>query len=236
MGRSRYTILLVVLVFFALVLLSRLVYWYCSDPERFPINKVKVVASYHHITRQQLESILSNYMHESFISFPLQKLNDDLRSLEWSNDVEIKRIWPGTLKIFLNEKTPVAIWNQYFLMKDGSLLPHNDNISFEEGLPRLIGPEIQQNEVLQMYRKLSKLLISYGLQPASLQLYDNQAWDLSLMNGVQLHLGKRELEKRLLRFCRAYPAVFAEKSDQLVSVDLRYANGMAVLWKESVDK
>ena len=236
MGRSRHTILLAFLVLFAIVLLSRLVYWYCSDPERFPINTVKVVASYQRVTRPQLETILSEYVHESFISFPIRKLYDTLMALDWINDVEIKRKWPGTLKIILKEKTPVAIWNQSFMMANGQLLPHIDQSSIDESLPILSGPAIQQKDVLQMYQKLSKLLIIYGLQLASVQLRDNQAWDLSLMNGVQLRLGKRDLEKRVLRFCRAYPAVFAEKSDQLVSVDLRYARGMAVLWKESVDK
>ena len=72
----------------------------------------------------------------------------------------------------------------------------------------------------------------YGLHAASLQLRDNQAWELSLTNGVQLRLGKRDLEKRLLRFCKAYPVVFADKPEQLTSVDLRYARGMAVQWKQ----
>ena len=63
------------------------------------------------------------------------------------------------------------------------------------------------------------------------QLCDNQAWELSLSNGVVLYLGKQDIEKRLLRFCRAYPSVFAERPEQLTSVDLRYARGMAVKWK-----
>ena len=47
-----------------------------------------------------------------------------------------------------------------------------------------------------------------------------------------LRLGKRDLELRLQRFCRAYPVVFADKPDELSSVDLRYARGMAVQWKQ----
>ena len=236
MGRSRQTILLSFLVLFAIVLLSRLVYWYCSDPERFPIDTVKVVASYQKVTRPQLESILSGYVHESFISFPVRKLYSDLMDLAWVSDVEIKRSWPGTLKIILKEKTPIALWNQSYIMANGELLPQNDKNAINENLPQLSGPAIQQQDVLQMSQKLSKLLVDYGLQLAALQLRENQAWDLFLMNGVQLRLGKQDVENRLLRFCRAYPAVFAEKADQLVSVDLRYARGMAVLWKESVEK
>ena len=83
---------------------------------------------------------------------------------------------------------------------------------------------------------MSKLLSIYGLHASALQLRDNQAWELSLSNGVQIRLGKRDLEKRLTRFCKAWPAVFADKSEQLSSVDLRYARGMAVQWKQQTGR
>lgn len=57
---------------------------------------------------------------------------------------------------------------------------------------------------------MSKILSIYGLHASSLELRDNHAWELGLDNGVQLRLGKRDLEKRISRFCKAYPAVFAE--------------------------
>ena len=91
---------------------------------------------------------------------------------------------------------------------------------------------MQQTDVLQIYQKLSKLLSIYGLHAASLQLRDNQAWELSLTNGIRLYLGKQDLEERLQRFCRAFPAIFADKPEQLLSVDLRYAHGLAVHWKQ----
>lgn len=229
-GRLRYTGLLTLLFVCALVLASRVVYLFLADAERFPITTVKIAANYQHISRKELESVLSGYLSTSFFSLPIRRLHADLLGLEWSEQVYIERIWPSALKITLVEKTPVAIWNQSLMDNAGELF----NVSKEKAelnLPRLSGPEGMQTEVLQMYQKLSKLLSIYGLQAAFLQLHDNQAWDLILTNGVQLRLGKKELEKRLLRFCKAYPHVFAEKSSQLASVDLRYARGMAVRWK-----
>ena len=69
-----------------------------------------------------------------------------------------------------------------------------------------------------------------------LNLRDNQSWVLIMGNDVKIYLGKKELEARLLRFCKAYPAVFAEKADQLASVDLRYPRGMAVQWKQQTGR
>lgn len=233
--RLRYASFLTLLIICALLLSARMVYLFLSDPQRFPIETVKISASYQHVTRKQLETVLANYINESFVVLPVSKLQDDLAALDWTDTVQIERLWPATLKIVLVERRPVAIWNESLMTADGQLF----NIGKEQTdatLPRLTGPKQQQTDILQIYQKLSKLLSIYGLQAAALELRENQAWELSLANGIQLHLGKRDLEKRLTRFCRAYPVVFADKPEQLSSVDLRYARGMAVQWKQQTGR
>ena len=230
-GRLRYRSLLTVLIASAMLLSGHLVYLFLSDANRFPISTVKIGASYQHITRKQLETVLSRYLQVSFFALPVNKLRNDLDALEWSDNVQIERVWPDTLKITLVEKSPVAVWNDSLMTNDGEVF-HADAEQMDETLPHLSGPPMQQTDVLQIYQKLSKLLSIYGLHAASLQLRDNQAWELSLTNGIRLYLGKQDLEERLQRFCRAFPAIFADKPEQLLSVDLRYAHGLAVHWKQ----
>jgi len=234
-GTLRFTGYLTFLILCALLLTARLVYLFLADAQRFPINTVKISASYQHITRKQLEGVLSHYLDASFFTLPVKRLHADLVTLDWAQQIDIERIWPDTLKITLVEKLPIARWNDALMTANGDLF----NIGHEQtdsSLPRLSGPAHQQTDVLQIYQKLSKLLSIYGLHAASLQLRDNQAWELSLVNGVQLRLGKRDLEQRLQRFCKAYPAIFADKQEQLSSVDLRYARGMAVQWKQQTGR
>ena len=232
--RLRYTSFLTLLIICALLLAARLVYMYMADAAYFPVNTVKIAATYQHITRKQLELVLSNYLSDSIISLPVSRLEADLAAMDWTNKVQIDRIWPDTLKITLEEKMPVAVWNDALMTENGQLFKVEQG-AIDATLPRLSGPIQQQTDVLQIYQKLSKLLAIYGLHAASLQLRDNQAWELSLTNGILLRLGKQDLEKRLQRFCRAYPTVFADKPEQLSSVDLRYARGMAVKWKAPVN-
>ena len=234
-GQLRYTSLLTVLILCALMLTARIMYLFLADAERFPISTVKIVANYQHITRQQLESVLSNYLSASFFALPVRRLHHDLLKIDWADQAYIERLWPGTLKITLVEKVPVAVWNDALMTGDGELFNMGKDQT-ELTLPHLSGPLSQQMDVLQNYEKLSKLLVPYGLQAVSLQLRDNQAWELTLTNGIQIRLGKHDMEKRLQRFCRAYPIVFADKPEQLARVDLRYAHGMAVQWKQSVRK
>src|SRR3990167_3468080 len=208
-------------------LLGRLCYLMLADSTHFPINVVKISASYQHITRQQLESVLSVHLRDGFFGLSTAALQHDLLELSWIQTVTVKRVWPDSVTITLTEKKPIAVCNGMLMTETGTLFHADQGDDLPASLPKLMGPVSQQKDVLQIYEKLSKLLEMYGLSAESLQLRENQAWELVLTNGMVLRLGKRDLALRLRRFCRAYPAVFATKSEQLSSVDLRYARGMA---------
>jgi len=226
-GGIRYTGRLIGLLVLAIGLLSRLIYVWLSDSSQFPINTIKVTASYEHISRQNLEAILSSYVHTSFFVLRVERLRDELLAMAWSDKVNVERIWPDTLKITVVEKTPVAIWNNAFITAEAKVVEEN-RAPIETDLPRLIGPDGSEKNVLQMYQNLSKLLVAYDLKVFSLQLRDNHAWELVLSNGILVRLGKKDIETRLQRFAKAYTSVFADKVGNMLRADLRYEHGMAV--------
>jgi len=230
-SQLRYASFLTILIAVAFVLTARVIYLYVAAPQRFPINTVKISASYQHISHKKLESLLANYLDSSFFTLPVRRLYNELSSLDWANKVQIERIWPDILKITLIEKIPFATWNKAMLTEEGEIFNEGGELT-DFNLPHLSGPKNQEKEVLQVYKKMSKILSIYGLHASDLEWRDNHAWELKLTNGLQLHLGKRELEARVTRFCKAYPAVFAERAEFLASVDLRYPRGMAVQWKK----
>ncbi|KTD40029.1 cell division protein FtsQ/DivIB [Legionella parisiensis] len=234
-GNFRYICWLLVLSLSAIFLACRLGYYYVSDAERFPITTIKVAASYEHVTHKELEGVLSKYLSNSFFTLSVRALESELNELSWIDTATVERVWPDTLKIRLVEKKPVAIWDNALMTENGRLF-NEGAVPDDLSLPRLKGPLSQQAEVLQVYEKLSKILSMYGLNATGLYLSANQSWVLLLGNGVKIYLGKKELEERLLRFCKAYPAVFAEKIEQLSSVDLRYPRGMAVQWKQQTER
>lgn len=230
-ARWRYSGVLTFLTVLAFILCARLVYFYASDESRFPINTVKISASFQHITRHQLETILSTYQDNSFFSLPINRLYRELLAIDWTEEVSVERVWPDVLSIKLIEKDPVAIWNNALITENGELFKIGQSLN-EFNLVKLQGPRGQQKDVLQIYKKLSNLLSPFDLHVALLQLHDNQSWDLFLTNGLHLLLGKQDIEKRLERFCKAYHAAFMAKSEQIARVDLRYERGMAVQWKQ----
>jgi cell division protein FtsQ len=234
-GNLRYILLLWGLILSAAFLAARLGYYYLSNAEHFPITTIKVAATYEHVTHKELESVLVKYVGDSFFALPVSALQNELNTMSWVDTATVERVWPDTLKIKLVEKKPVAIWGNALMTEDGQLFKEGE-VPPDLNMPKLKGPLSQQTEVLQVYEKLSKILSTYGLNATGLYLRDNHSWVLLIANNVKIYLGKKELEERLMRFCKAYPAVFAEKAEQLASVDLRYPRGMAVQWKQQTER
>lgn len=227
LGRLNYTTSLIILIVLAILLGSQLIYWYVADIKRFPINYVKVIASYNHISKQQLEEIVSSYISSySFFSLPSRQIITNLKNLTWVQDVQVKKIWPDIVNISINEKVPFTRWNDSFLTQDGeifgNIVDHSDlQLAF------LQGPVAEHREILAMYKKLNLLLALQDLQIKSLVKSISASWDLTLKNDIILHLGKKDLVAKIERFCKVYKLILVE-NPKLQKIDLRYPHGLAV--------
>ncbi|MCX7115255.1 MAG: cell division protein FtsQ/DivIB [Gammaproteobacteria bacterium] len=229
-SRLKRTLIVLSLVTLSCLLFARLVYLYLSDTNRFPINTIKVAANYQHITRTQIESILSQYHSQSFYTLPVHQLYHQLITMSWVAQVDIERLFPDTIKITLKEKQPIAIWNDAILTDQGDSVTESASTAEYPALPRLVGAPQDAKLMLTMYQKMSAMLAFNQLQIKILERRENHAWEITLTNGTRLKLGKVDTLERLERFSRAY-RLLSDKPGQLVYVDLRYPKGMAVKWQ-----
>jgi cell division protein FtsQ len=110
-----------------------------------------------------------------------------------------------------------------FYPEAGAVLAH---------LPALSGPDGHEFAVLEKYRRLADTLMPLGLTVSDMHLDERRAWHLEMDNGMRLELGRADTWPRLQRFVRAWPAIFAARSDELQRVDLRYSNGFSVFWQQ----
>lgn len=205
-------------------------YYYLADLQRFPIHTIKISASLQNLTGEDIQDTVEKYLHANYFFCRTQQMTASLKEHPWIENAEVRRVWPGTLKIIVTEKLPIAWWNDLLITGEGETIAPREGKKY--GLPRLMGPAAQKREVLQIYQNVSKILSDYRLSIDALIWRNNQALDLVLTNGIQLNLGKQAIETRITRFCRAYSTVFAEKKAQLTRVDLRYPRGMAVQWSK----
>ena len=205
-----------------------------SDPWRFPLSVVEVKGDFRYLDRQQLQVAVAPHATGGFFTVDVAAIRTAAEQLPWVHRARVKRIWPGTLRLQIEEQQPVALWGEHgFLNKGGEpFVPEATDISL--ALPSLAGPDGQELKVLENFQRVSETLAPLGIKVTRMELDNRRAWHLQLDNAVLLELGRADAGQRLQRFVRAYPSVFAGRLDDLQHVDLRYSNGFSVYWKQAI--
>ncbi|MGH8310112.1 MAG: cell division protein FtsQ/DivIB, partial [Steroidobacteraceae bacterium] len=75
-------------------------------------------------------------------------------------------------------------------------------------------------------------LIAAGTRLTELQLDARGAWNLQLVSGIEVRLGRREVEERLNRFIQTALPVMTPRLREVAYVDMRYSNGFSIGWKK----
>jgi len=223
--------LLLVAVLAATVFLGK---QWLSDPWRFPLSVVEVKGDFRYLDKQQLQLAVAPHATGGFFTVDVAAIRTAAEQLPWVHRARVKRVWPATLRLQIEEQQPVARWGEHgFLNERGEpFVPEVTATSLV--LPSLAGPDGLELKVLENFQRVSKTLAPLGITVTRMQLDNRRAWHLQLDNAVLLELGRADAGQRLQRFVRAYPNVFAGRLDDLQHVDLRYSNGFSVYWKQAV--
>lgn len=201
------------------------------EPSRFPVTTVEVVGEISHVDKKEIYQIVTPEIRHGFFGVSVNRLQAKMVALPWIKSTAVKRVWPGKLIIVITEEIPIAYWNSDSLLNQSGQIFSPPQSTFPSGLPKLIGPEGKESQVLEQFLKMSKTLSPLALTIAKVELAPRGAWYLSLSNGIDVILGTDEITERLNRFVSSYNKVLSQSQIPVRYVDMRYTNGMAVGWK-----
>ena len=203
------------------------------NPNVLPIQEVVLVAGDLHVSRAELERRVSENLQGTLLSLDESKLKKALLQLPWVANVSIRRVWPGKLIIAMSEQVPIARWGHNQLLNKDLEIFSPPPSTFPPELPSLFGPKASEAELWERYQDLSQSFAPLKLRVVSLELSPRNSWSFLLSNDVEVVLGREDLEARLKRLVELYPRLITEHQAQIVLIDLRYPNGLAVKWKDN---
>ena len=204
-----------------------------ADPHQFPLDVVEVRGDFRFMEKAQLQAAVVPHAAGGFFTVDVDAVRAAAEQLPWVYKASVRRIWPATLRLNIEEQQPIARWGEHgYLNRFGEpFSPNETDIPLQ--LPWLAGPDGHEIKVLEYYLKVTQALRPLGMQVARLELDRRRAWHLQLHDGVRLELGRADTWQRLQRFVRAYPEVFVGREQLLQQVDLRYSNGFSVRWAQA---
>ncbi|HEU4600444.1 MAG TPA: cell division protein FtsQ/DivIB [Steroidobacteraceae bacterium] len=195
-----------------------------------PIGKVEVDGKFQRVAPVQIEEAIRPFRGEGFLSVNLDAMRAALQTIPWVDHARVERRWPNGVHVFITEHVAAARWGEDGLMNTRGELFLRGASHIPPELPQLIGPEGTESEVAHLYLETYPRLLSVGLRLTRVELDPRGAWQLSLQNGVQVRLGRQNVNERLERFIRVASPVIAARASEVNYVDLRYSNGFSVGW------
>ncbi|WP_347330803.1 cell division protein FtsQ/DivIB [Marinimicrobium locisalis] len=197
-----------------------------------PVAEVSVEGAFRYLDRKQAESLLSKQLGEGFLQLDLAGIKSAVEANPWVERAALSRRWPDQLHVRIYEQEPIARWGQTgFLNRSGQIIKvaEQENLA---SLPLLEGADRDAELLMERYQDLAQLLRYRGLTIRSLRSDQNNAWQLTLTDGVTLMIGRNQVVEKMQRFATVFDQRLTEHWNRVEQVDLRYHNGVAVDWKE----
>lgn len=193
-----------------------------------PITKIKMENQWAYIKEDEIKDLLTSRMGVGFFRFNVNELKSMLEDHPWVKEALVKRIWPDSLALQLEEHVAIARWNENELLNQQGEILRPESVSKLIDLPQLFGPNGSQAKVMEQYQLFSKILLSSDLRLSGLKLTRRGSWDLTINESIEITAGRTELISRLQRFVSFYERQMTAGVMHIDHVDLRYGNGIAV--------
>ncbi len=198
------------------------------------------------VSTATVSATIAGRVQGNFFSVSLDDTRDLIETVPWVRHARVRRVWPDTLKVQIEEQQPLALWNENQMINTwGEAFSANQGeLADDAVLPQLNGPASSERLVVQRYAELARWFAPLQLRVQQVTLSPRYAWEVHLSNGVHLSLGRDPaadvadphgrsgalpFASRIERFVQAWPTLAQRLDGQPISsADLRYANGFAI--------
>jgi len=208
----------------------------------FPIRQIELQGD---MVRNNLPTLRANatpMLAGNFFSIDLQQSRAAFQAVPWVRHAVVRRVWPDTLVVDLEEHRPAALWEgpldedstapmDRLVNMHGEVFQANLGDVEDEALPRLAGPEGSAAQMLSMFEQINAVLAPLALKVSRLGLTHRGSWRAEMDSGAVMELGRgndAEVLARSERFARTFDGVQARWPQALEYADLRHSDGYAL--------
>ena len=222
--------------FILFVGLGVVIYQQLIRDDVLPIHEIKISGEFQQIVSEDLSPIIVDGIHGNFFTLNVSDIYEQLLVLPWVEKVWIHRIWPDTIKVELQEQKPIAILKNKGLLNEKGEVFSQESRLFDKILPKFIVANNYTQESIKQFKKIRKILLENDLKPTVFYYDERKAQKIKLSNGIELVLGRIDVEERLIKFVKAYKMQLQNDKRKILKVDLRYTNGLAISWQQAAVK
>lgn len=203
------------------------------QPGRLPLRVIEIQGEFQQLDREAIQNTVVGAIDGGFFSCDMSKLRTAVLAMPWVDDVSVRRSWPDRLRMVVTEEVPLARWGEEALInvRGGVFRPASIEPFVE--LVRLSGPTGSEQRVVAFYQRAVASARRRGMQLNEVELDQRRHWWLRFDDDLTVSLGREAVEHRLAQFFRVYPSLVTESTRRPERIDMRYAHGFAVRWRDA---
>ncbi|OQW94494.1 MAG: hypothetical protein BWK79_05695, partial [Beggiatoa sp. IS2] len=151
------------------------------NPYTLPITEIQF-ENHVHTTLENLQAVISIHAIGGFFNVDVQAVQDAVMTLPWVKTAVVRRLWPSTLQVQIQERQAVAWWrtteNTRITLVDsaGNLFTLPNKPNGLANLPIFSGPLDRVANVLAHYDALNPLLAMAGFGIREMGCDTRQSW------------------------------------------------------------
>lgn len=226
-GRATWRIVLLLSTALLLLGVAAIKFW--------PVRYVRIEGALRQVDPAALQDLLEPLVAGAYLRVDLNKVEATVRSLPWVGDASVKRIWPETLAVRLEELTAYARCGDGSFISEKGIRFRGEATTETAKLPLINGPDGYEKPMLAMLKTMNAKLASLGRRIAVLHLSNRHAWTVKLDDGLVVTMGRQDALAAFDRFLTLAGLLGAERLQAVQRVDLRYPNGCAVSLKPKAE-
>jgi cell division protein FtsQ len=221
-----------------LALIMGIAQWVARLPV-FSIARIVVQGDTDHNNEVTFRANAASRLQGNFFTIDLMQARSAFEAMPWVRNAVVRREFPNYLRVSLQEHSSAGFWGanseSRLINTYGEIFEANTGDAENEDLPRLIGPEGEGRQVLEMYRSLNTLFKPVDASIEELEFTARGGWRMRLDGGAVIEIGRgttTELMARVKRFIGTFTNVLSVYQraglDRVESVDLRHNEGYAI--------
>ena len=197
--------------------------------KNFEISGIK------NLNEKDIIKIIKPSVDTNIFNINIQKIHKEISKNTWVRETSIQIIYPNTIKIFLKEKEPIAMWqNKYgnnLITKNGEIILEKKLNTFKNHLPIIIGNNAHKN--ISSILKTLNIYENFAENIWSLTFVNERRWDIHFNQGLTIRLPSTKVKETWQKIV-SINEKFNILNLGLIEIDLRNHN--QILGKINIDK
>ena len=229
LGKKTAYISIIIIIFIIVLIINDKI----SDTKiYFQISDIRLGQKSLNVNEAEIFKVAEKYLkNKSFFNINLDYLKNSIEKVAWVKNAYIRRSYPNEVIIFIEEYTPVAVWNNdSYISENGYIFSAN---KIEKKLPKISSYSNRNIIIFEYFSLILDGIRKNKLNDKVLLIKENEIRSLTVLleSNIAIKFGSKNIEERIGVFFKAYKTLNTSDLKKIRYIDMRYSNGFSIGWK-----